>query len=87
MSVLEMFLSVFIAVFAANVAMAALTVFFEHRKPASTWAWIMVITFVPVIGFLCYMVFGRESRKEEELKREAKKKKKWKKRLKKRKKK
>lgn len=71
MSVLEMFLSVFIAVFAANVAMAALTVFFEHRKPASTWAWIMVITFVPVIGFLCYMVFGRESRKEEIFRKKA----------------
>ena len=39
----------------ANVILAGLTVFFEHRNPASTWAWLMVILFVPILGFFCYL--------------------------------
>ncbi len=49
----------------ANMILAGLTVFFEHRNPASTWAWLMVILFVPIIGFFCYLIFGREAKKEE----------------------
>lgn len=71
MSVLEIILIIFILVFIANVALAALTVFFEHRNPASTWAWLMVITFVPIFGFLCYLVFGREGKKEDTFRKKA----------------
>jgi cardiolipin synthase len=38
-------------------------VFVERRNPTSTWAWAIVITFVPYIGFLLYLMFGLESRK------------------------
>lgn len=55
----------------ANVALAGLTVFFEHRNPASTWAWLMVILFVPILGFFCYLIFGREAKKEEMFRRKA----------------
>src|SRR5699024_6504569 len=34
-------------------------------NPTSTWAWILVITFVPIFGFLLYLIFGRKlSRKK-----------------------
>ncbi len=55
----------------ANVILAGLTVFFEHRNPASTWAWLMVILFVPILGFFCYLIFGREAKKEEMFRRKA----------------
>lgn len=71
MSVIQIIQIIAIVIFIANVALAALTIFFEHRNPASTWAWLMVITFVPIIGFLCYLIFGREGKKEEMFKNKA----------------
>ena len=48
----------------ANVVLACFVVFFERRKPASTWAWLLVLYFIPVFGFVCYLIFGRDSKKE-----------------------
>lgn len=51
-------------VLVANVILSGLVVFFERRNPASTWAWLLVLLFVPIFGFLAYMVFGRNSKRE-----------------------
>ncbi len=37
-------------------------VFFERKKPASAAVWIMVLTFLPLVGFFLYLVFGRTLR-------------------------
>ncbi len=47
-----------------NVVLSGLVVFFERRNPASTWAWLLVLLFVPVLGFIAYMIFGRNSKRE-----------------------
>ena len=47
-----------------NIILSGLIVFFERRNPSSTWAWLLVLLFVPVLGFVIYMVFGRNSRRE-----------------------
>ena len=47
-----------------NIILSGLIVFFERRNPSSTWAWLLVLLFVPVLGFFIYMVFGRNSRRE-----------------------
>ena len=47
-----------------NIILSGLIVFFERRNPSSTWAWLLVLLFVPVLGFIVYMVFGRNSRRE-----------------------
>ena len=47
-----------------NVTLAGFVVFFERRNPASTWAWLMVLFFIPVFGFLFYLVFGKKGKKE-----------------------
>lgn len=47
-----------------NVIFAIALVFFERRKPSSTWAWILVLSFIPVLGFIFYMFFGRDGKKE-----------------------
>ncbi|MBQ2924535.1 MAG: PLDc N-terminal domain-containing protein, partial [Anaerotignum sp.] len=51
-------------VLVANIILSGLIVFFERRNPSSTWAWLLVLLFVPVLGFIVYMVFGRNSRRE-----------------------
>ena len=47
-----------------NVFLAGVVVFFERRNPASTWAWLLVLFFVPVVGFIVYFMFGRNSKRE-----------------------
>ena len=65
MTVSEIILIFLVTLFFGNVVFAALTIFFEHRKPASTWAWLMVISFIPILGFVFYLIFGREGKKED----------------------
>lgn len=36
----------------------------ENRNPYKTVSWILVLTFLPVIGLILYLVFGKEHRKE-----------------------
>ncbi|WP_017471092.1 cardiolipin synthase [Amphibacillus jilinensis] len=43
-----------------NIALAFAIVFLERKNPTSTWAWLLVLTFVPVVGFALYLVFGRK---------------------------
>lgn len=42
-----------------NIIGAIITLFLERRDTASLWAWIMVLTLVPVVGFVLYLFIGR----------------------------
>lgn len=44
-----------VAVFALNAVVAIIT---ENRRPANTWAWILLLLTVPVIGLVIYYLFG-----------------------------
>lgn len=51
-----------------------LVIIFENRNPVKTIAWCMVLTFMPVIGLLLYILFGMDNRhrrliKEDDLSR------------------
>ncbi|CQR46101.1 Major cardiolipin synthase ClsA [Paraliobacillus sp. PM-2] len=48
----------FILVF--NMFLAFAIVFLERKNATSTWAWLMVLLFIPVIGFFLYLIFGRK---------------------------
>ncbi|GAX06877.1 cardiolipin synthase [Secundilactobacillus pentosiphilus] len=48
------------AIFAINTIAAIFTVFRERRDIAATWAWLLVLNLLPVIGFLFYAFFGRK---------------------------
>jgi len=39
------------------------TILIENRNPTKTIAWIMVIVFLPVIGFVIYYLFGQQYKK------------------------
>lgn len=43
-----------------NLFFAAVMVFLERRDTSATWAWLLVLTFIPVIGFVIYLIFGRK---------------------------
>ena len=43
---------------------AVVHVVMDNRQPAKTMAWALVIWFVPVVGIVCYLFFGINTRKE-----------------------
>ncbi|MFD1064591.1 cardiolipin synthase [Oceanobacillus locisalsi] len=45
--------------FVINIALAISIIFLERKDPTSSWAWVMVLLFIPVIGFILYLIFGR----------------------------
>lgn len=47
-----------------NIFLAILLVFFERRNPTSTWLWLMVLTFLPGIGFILYLFLGQDLSKK-----------------------
>lgn len=47
-----------------NVFLISILIFFERRNPSSTWAWLMVLSFFPLIGFILYIFLGRNFRKK-----------------------
>lgn len=42
---------------------AMITVLMEHRQPAKTIAWVLVLSFLPLVGIVLYFFFGRRTRK------------------------
>ncbi len=45
-----------VALFSAVCVVAVL--FFERKNPASSLVWVMVLLFMPVVGFVCYLFLG-----------------------------
>lgn len=44
--------------------MVIITILIENRNPTKTIAWILVIVFLPVIGFIIYFFFGQKFKKD-----------------------
>ncbi len=44
----------------ANTIGAVITVFRQQRDIAATWAWLLVLIFLPIIGFVLYLFFGKK---------------------------
>jgi cardiolipin synthase len=47
-----------------NIVLAIITMFRERREPSSLWAWILVMFFIPLFGFLLWVFVGRRLTKE-----------------------
>ena len=52
------------AIFIFNIVLAAALVFLERRDASSTWAWLLVLFFIPILGFFIYLLLGRQLRKK-----------------------
>ncbi len=56
----------YIVFYAVYIYTICATIFFmlvENRNPIKSIAWIMVLVFLPIIGFFCYILVGRKFRK------------------------
>lgn len=49
--------------FGINILLAITIVFFERRDPKTIWTWLLVLYFIPVVGFFLYLVIGQDMRK------------------------
>jgi len=50
--------------FGISIVFIILIVVMENGSPATTMAWILVLIFLPVVGFILYLFFGRNWRKK-----------------------
>lgn len=46
-----------------NVLFGVAIVFFERRNPKSVWAWLLLLFFLPSVGFLFYLLLGGDMHK------------------------
>lgn len=49
--------------FIINILLGLILVFFERKNTGTLWAWLLLMFFVPVAGFLIYLYFGQDLRK------------------------
>lgn len=52
------------AIFILNIILAVVTVFREKRDIAATWAWLLVLVLLPIVGFIIYLFFGKKISRE-----------------------
>lgn len=60
-----MFVTFFYLIYFAVVITTIFVVILDNRNPIKTMAWILVLFFLPVVGLLFYLFFGRSTRKEQ----------------------
>lgn len=49
--------------FVINILLAITIVFFERRDPKTIWTWLLVLYFLPVLGFFLYLLLGQDMRR------------------------
>lgn len=53
----HLFISMWI--FIINLILIICLIFFERRNPSVTWAWVLILTFIPFLGFIIYLFLGQ----------------------------
>ena len=46
-----------------NLLLGIAIVFFERKSPKSVWAWLLLLYFLPVLGFVFYLLLGADMKK------------------------
>ncbi len=47
-----------------NIVFSLLIIFFQRRNPTTVWAWLLLLYFIPVLGFVLYLILGQNFRRE-----------------------
>lgn len=55
-----------------NIIFIILLIFFERRDPTATWAWLLILTLIPVLGFILYLFLGLTPKKRKVYQRKQK---------------
>lgn len=43
-----------------NFILAVIIVFFQRKDPKSVWAWLLILYFIPIVGFIFYLLIGTD---------------------------
>ncbi|WP_421908362.1 PLDc N-terminal domain-containing protein [Methanolacinia petrolearia] len=54
----------YILILIINIIMVISIIFFERKKPSAALLWVAVLLFIPVFGFIAYLIFGQTIYKE-----------------------
>ncbi len=49
--------------FLINIVFSLLIIFFQRRNPTTVWAWLLLLYFIPVLGFVLYLILGQNFRR------------------------
>ena len=50
--------------FIINLVFSILIIFFQRRDPTTVWAWLLLLYFLPGLGFILYLVLGQNFHKD-----------------------
>lgn len=50
-------------IFYINIVLSIIIVFFQRRDPKAVWTWLLVLYFIPILGFVLYLVLGQDFHK------------------------
>ena len=46
-----------------NLILSVIIVFFQRRDPKAVWTWLLVLYFIPILGFVLYLVICQDMHK------------------------
>ena len=46
-----------------NVLLSLVIVFFQRRSPQTVWTWLLLLYFIPILGFVLYLIIGQDFHK------------------------
>ncbi|MGN0331960.1 MAG: PLDc N-terminal domain-containing protein, partial [Lachnospiraceae bacterium] len=50
--------------FIINIVFSLLIIFFQRKNPTTVWAWLLLLYFLPVIGFVLYLILAQNFHKD-----------------------
>lgn len=51
--------NIYVLLMIANLFLSLIIIFRERKQTSSTWAWLLILVFIPVVGFILYIFLGR----------------------------
>ena len=49
--------------FIINIFLSLIIVFFQRRSPQTVWTWLLLLYFIPILGFILYLIIGQDFHK------------------------
>lgn len=47
-----------------NFILAVIIIFFQRKEPQSVWTWLLLLYFIPILGFVFYLLLGTDMHKQ-----------------------
>lgn len=49
--------------FVINIMLSLVIIFFQRRSPQTVWTWLLLLYFLPIVGFVLYLLIGQDFHK------------------------